>query len=202
MTRIALIAAALFVAAGTSRADTLPLVGVPSSYTPGQTFSFDVFAPGLVGLRDYTLQFTVSSGTAPNAPDLTVTPGPATTNYPFPDTSNFFSAQSTVSNETFVTIADATNLPEGVNTQLGVSDRLSTISISPGVNLSGPITITFTLNEFTTGRDVTFDLPAPIIINQNDGPIDPAPVPAPPGVVLLAIGGLCLAGRARFRRSA
>jgi hypothetical protein len=201
MTRIAFVAAALVFAAGSSRADVLPLVGVPSSYTPGQDFSFDVFAPGLVGLTDYSLQFTVTAGLAPNAPDLTVNAAPATAGYPFPDTSNFSSAQTTVSNETYVSIADATS-GAGVNTQLGVNDRLATISISPGVNLSGPITISFTLNEFTTARDVSFDLPAPIVIPQSDGPVDPQPVPAPPGAVLLGIGGLCLLGRARFRRSA
>lgn len=201
MTRIALVVASFVFADGSSRADVLPLVGVPSSYTAGQDFSFDVFAPGLVGLTDYTLQFTVTAGLAPNAPDLTVTPAPAGSGYPFPDTSGFSSAQSTSSNQIFVSVADST-ASAGVNTQLGLNDRLATIAVSPGVNLSGPITITFTLNEFTTARDVNFDLPAPIVIPQDDGTVNPQPVPAPPGAVLLGIGGLCLLGRARFRRSA
>jgi hypothetical protein len=198
MTRTLLAAAALLLAAGSSRADTLPLVGVPSTYTPGQNFSFDVFAPGLVGLTDYTLQFTVNAGLAPNAPELSVAPAAAGANYPFPTDANFYTDQNTVANEIFVTVADAT-AGSGINTVLGVNDRLATIAVSPGVNLSGPITITFTLNQFTTARDVSFDLPAPIVINQNTEP-PPASVPAPPAVVLAAIGALCLAGRARWRR--
>jgi hypothetical protein len=200
-------AVALFCAAGSSRADTLPLVGVPSGYFPGQAFSFDVYAPGLVGLTDYTLQFNVTAGVAPDLPDLTVSAAPAASNYPFPDTSNFSSSLSAAPgvNGPIVTIQDASS-GSGVDTVLGVNDRLATITISPGVNLSGPITITFTLNEFTTARDVGFDLPPPIVITPNEdpsGPTDPAaPVPAPPAVLLAGIGGLCFLARSRFRRAA
>lgn len=207
MIRTLLAAVALLCTAGSSRADTLPLVGVPSGYFPGQAFSFDVYAPGLVGLTDYTLQFNVTAGVAPDLPDLTVSAAPAASNYPFPDTSNFSTAQgsSPVVNGPIVIIQDASS-GSGVDTALGVNDRLATITISPGVNLSGPITITFTLNEFTTARDVGFDLPPPIIITPNEepsGPTDPAaPVPAPPAVLLAGIGGLCFLARSRFRRAA
>lgn len=200
MTRTLLVAAAMvFATGGISRADTLPLVGVPSGYNPGESFSFGVFAPGLVGLTDYTLQFSVSAGAPPTLPDLTVSAAPAATACPFPDISNFSSSQSTSPgvNSYFVTIQDGTS-GAGVDTVLGANDRLATITISPGVNLSGPIVITFTQNEFTTARDVSFDLPPPIIIPPNETPS--APVPAPPGAVLLGIGGLCFLARSRFRR--
>ena len=45
MLRTALVATILFASAGASRADTLPLLGLPSGYTPGTPISFDVFAP-------------------------------------------------------------------------------------------------------------------------------------------------------------
>jgi len=205
MIRTLLAAAALVCVAGPSHADTLPLVGVPSGYNPGQSFAFDVYAPGLVGLTDYTLQFSVTAGVAPVFPDLTVSAAPAATNYPFPDTSNFTTGQSSSPgvNGPIVLIQDATSGPAGVDTVLGVNDRLATITISPGVNLSGPITITFTLNELTTARDVGFDLPPPIIITPNENPTGPtAPVPAPPAAVLAGIGGLCFLARSRFRRTA
>lgn len=204
MLRNALVAAALFLAAGSARADTLPLIGVPGSYDPGVSFSFDIYAPGLVGLTDYTLQFSVTAGAAPNLPDLAVTAAPASTAYPFPDTTNFSASNSASPgvNSFFVTLSDASS-GSGVDTILNVSDHLATITISPGVNLSGPIVIEFTQNEFTTARDVSFDLPPPIIITPREDPTPPTePVPAPPALVLLGIGGLCLAARNRFRRSA
>ena len=63
MLRIAIAAVlVLAISVQVSRADTLPLVGVPSGYTPGVTFSFDISAPGLNGLTDYMLAFTVTAG--------------------------------------------------------------------------------------------------------------------------------------------
>ena len=69
--------------------------------------------------------------------------------------------------------------------------------VTPGVNLSGPITVQFTQNDFTTARDVGFELPGTATIDQL--PSTPA-VPAPPSLVLLALGGLCFAGRQFFAR--
>ena len=204
MLRSALVAAILFASAGSSRADTLPLIGVPSGYTPGVQFSFDVYAPGLSGLTDYTLQFTITAGSPPNLPDLTVdaTPPSNLALYPFPDTTNFNKSVDPVLgvNSYLVTITDATS-GSGANTLLGVNDHLATIAISPGVNLSGPIAVKFTLNEFTTSRDVGFDLPPEFVIRQNTGDPPPPAVPAPPAFVLLAIGGLCLVGRKRWLRA-
>jgi hypothetical protein len=196
MLRALVVFAALTTFAGATRADTLPLLGVPAGYTPGQAFSFDIYAPGLVGLTDYTLQFSVTAGSPPNLPDLTVQVDPAASAYPFPDTSNFATSQSVVAgvNSIFVTVSDATS-GSGVNTLSGVNDHLATVSISPGVNLSGPITISFMQNDFTTSRDVGFDLPPPIVIPELPSGPNPEPVPAPPGVVLAGVAGLCLAAR-------
>ena len=205
MLRIALVSAILFASVGSSRADTLPLLGVPSGYTPGVPVSFDVYAPGLSGLTDYTLQFTVSAGSPPNPPDLSVNATPPNNLglYPFPNTSNFNATVgiSPGSNSLSVTITDSTS-GLGVNTLLGVNDHLATIAISPGVNLSGPITVQFTLNEFTTSRDVGFDLPPAFVILQNVDVPPGSPVPAPPALVLLGIAGICLAGRNRWMRAA
>ena len=204
MIRTALIVSLVLVsAAGTSRADTLPLIGLPSGYTPGVPISFDVFAPGLSGLTDYTLQFTVTAGLPPNLPDLTVSAkAPAgLAGYPFPDASNFNATVTSVAgvNGFNVAITDATS-GAGVNTILGTNDRLATVTISPSVNLSGPITVQFTQNDFTTARDVGFDLPATVTIDQLPPAPVPDPVPAPPSLVLLALGGLCFVGRQFFTR--
>ena len=98
-----------------------------------------------------------------------------------------------------VTITDATS-GAGVNTILGSNDRLATVTISPGVNLSGPITVQFAQNDFTTARDVGFELPGTATLDQLPPAPVPDPVPAPPSLVLLALGGLCFAGRQFFAR--
>jgi hypothetical protein len=200
MLRTALTLAFLSISAGSSRADTLPLVGFPAGYTPGVSFSFDINAPGLTGLTDYTLQFTVAAGTGTTPPDVVVTANPPAglVGYPFPDTSNFFVESDPVSgtNSYNVTILDASS-GSGINTMAGVNDHLATVTISPGVNLSGPITIQFTENDFDTSRDVGFSLPPTITIAELTAS---SPVPAPPAAVLLGIGGFCLAVRNRWYR--
>ncbi len=200
MTRIALASITLACVVSSVRADTLPVVGVPASYTPGTDFSFNISAPGLNGLTDYTLSFGVTAGSPPNLPDLSVSAIASTTNYVFaPDSSNFTVTPTTQPgvNSYFLTISDATS-GAGVNTALGVNDNLATITISPGVNLSGPIVIEFTQNDFTTSRDVGFKLPPPIVIPEL--PSGPAAVPVPPALLLVAIGGLCFAVRNGWSR--
>jgi len=201
MTRTLFVSAVVFLAAAQSaRADVLPLVGVPTGYTPGVAFSFDINAPGLSGLTDYTLAFTVTAGSPPNLPDLTVTAAPPASGNPFPDATNFNLTTDTSPgvNSYFLTLTDASS-GSGVNTAAGVNDRLATVTISPGVNLSGPITIQFTQNDFSTSRDVGFDLPPTFTINQLPGG-GPEAVPGPPAWLLLGLGGLCVAGRNRWLR--
>lgn len=200
MMRTALAMLALVAAAGSSRADTLPLItDAPSGYTPGTPFTFNISAPGLTGLVDYQITMTVTAGTPPGLPDLVVTAASATTEYAFAQDGGNFNVTygSDAASGTYsVIMSDFTN-GLGVNTAPGDHDNLATVSISPGVNLSGPIVIGFTQNDFTTSRDVGFDLPAPLVIPE----LPPAPaVPAPPALVLVVIAGACLVARQRLRK--
>jgi hypothetical protein len=201
MIRTVFVSAIVLFAAESARAETLPLVGVPTGYTPGVAFTFDITAPGLTGLTDYTLAFTVTAGSPPNLPDLTVTIAPPASGSPFPDTSNFSPTIDTSPgvNSYFITLTDASS-GSGVNTSAGVNDNLATVTITPGVNLSGPITIQFTQNDFSTSRDVGFDLPPTFTINQLPGG-GPEAVPGPSAWLLLGLGGLCVAGRNRWLRT-
>lgn len=198
MLRACLSAAALLLGVASSRADTLPLIGIPAGYMPGTAISFDITAPGLNGLTDYTLAFTVAAGPTSGPPDLTISAAPPTSGYPFPDSTNFFTeADSLGGNRISFLIEDASS-GSAVNTTLGVSDRLAVVTLLPGAALTGPITVTFTDNEFDTSRDVGFDLPATFTIN----PLPPAAtVPAPPAWILLGLGALSLAARQRTTRS-
>jgi hypothetical protein len=196
-------AVALLVAAGLSRADTLPLIVAPTNFTPGTPFNFEVFAPGLSGLGDYSLAFAVTAGPPASPVDLTVSVSPPAglTGYPFPDASNFFVATDASGNTVTVTVDDASSgLP--VTTAAGVNDHLATVTIGPGVNLSGPITVTFSPDSsFGLGRDVTFDPPPAFTINPETAQ-PPTSVPAPAGWLLLGVGGIGVAAvRRRFGRT-
>ncbi|HXD85823.1 MAG TPA: hypothetical protein VN641_04975 [Urbifossiella sp.] len=189
----------LLAVARPSRADTLPLIGLPTGYTPGVAVTFDITAPGLNGLTDYTLAFTVMSGPTSAPPDLTISAAPPATGYPFPDASNFFTETDSLGQNQLSFIIQDASSASGVNTVLGLSDRLAVVTIAPGATLSGPITVTFTDNTFDASRDVSFPLPAAFVIAE----LPPTTaVPAPPAWLLLGVGGLCLAGRQRLRRAA
>lgn len=196
-------AVAVLVAAGTARADTLPTLSAPAEYTPGTPFNVEIYAAGLTGLTDYTLQFTVTAGTPPSEPDLTLTAGPPSglTAYPFPDGSNFHADVSPAVGQTIgVMLTDATT-GSAVNTVAGVNDHLATLTIAPGVGLTGPISITFTSADFSVAHDIG-NPPLPSLTINQASPPPPSSVPAPAGLVLLGVGGLGLAvGRRWFART-
>jgi hypothetical protein len=100
-----------------------------------------------------------------------------------------------------LTLSDSTASPVPT-TVSGVNDTIAQITVVPGAALTGPITIsvdpssTFNYNN-TAGPK--YDPPPPIVVQQAG---TSNPVPTPPGVVLLAIGGLLLGVRSGLRRSA
>ncbi|HEY2911659.1 MAG TPA: hypothetical protein VGI99_15510 [Gemmataceae bacterium] len=200
MPRAAILTAlAIMAFARPARADTLPLIGLPTGYTPGVAVTFDLTAPGLNGLTDYSLAFTVMSGPTTAPPDLTISAAPPATGYLFPDASNFFTETDSLGQNQLSFIIQDTSSVGGVSTVLGVNDRLAIVTLAPGATLSGPITVTFTDNTFDTSRDVSFPLPAAFVIAE----LPPTTaVPGPPAWLLLGLGGLCLAGRQRLRRAA
>jgi hypothetical protein len=191
--------------AAPARADTLPLVeGLPATYTPGESFTFTLRVPELPDLTSYRLELVFS--TTPTNPALvafpTVAPGAS---YVFPTSENFgfqFDAP-TGAQEVRLTLTDSI-VPDSVIATPGQNDALATITVSPGAGLTGPITLSI-------GENTRFDYNAELGAYEpptDIPPIRPAssgggnPVPAPPGVVLLVIGGLLLGARARFARRA
>lgn len=203
MKRFALAAAALVLfGVGSGRAETLPLLVIPTTYTPGVPVSFEIFAPGLNGLTSYQLDFTVTAGVPTDLPVSGVSASPPTglSGYPFPDTTQFALAGDVTGNVRTVTITDGTS-GAAVNTTAG-RDHLATVLITPRPGFTGPITVEFVNAEFDTSRDLTVDLPPAFTISPDTAP-PIATVPAPPGVVLLGLGGIgLLAGRRLFARAA
>jgi hypothetical protein len=188
------------------RADTLPIIeGVPGTYTPGQSFTFNVLVPQLPSFGSYNLRLVFD--TTVTDPALLTYPtvaAPAPTGrYVFPSNAGFsftFDSPLGVTNVS-LTLSDST-APPVLTTVPGVNDMIAQITVVPEAALTGPITIsvdpssTFIYDNVEGPR---YDPPPPIVVQQS-GPSNP--VPAPPGVVLLGIGGLLLGVRSGFRRSA
>jgi hypothetical protein len=215
MTRAVLaVMAAVGLTAGPARAETLPLVeGMPSTYTPGQPFSFTLRVPELLGLTAYNLQ--LKFGTEVTNPPLLVFATPAGPDrYVFGTTERLGFGLETDPNGTevrFSLIDPLDNLPPrepGVDVVAGANDTLGTITVSPGVGLTGPITISIgnTTNFNYLSESGPIDPPGPFVVQQADTgspPVGGNPVPAPPAALLFGIGAVALAARAKLtRRSA
>ena len=184
-----------------ARAETLPLIeNLPATYTPGETFTFQLRVPELVDFTGYSLQLVFSTDVL--NPNLFAFGTAATSNYPFPSSAGFQSTLSTIQdgNQVILTIADSTD--PGVTVTPGGNDMLATITVTPGADLTGPI-------RLSIGPDAVFfyntelnSYEAPTDIPPIEQGAPPAPVPAPAGVVLLGFGALLLGLRARLRAAA
>jgi hypothetical protein len=199
---------------GTARADTLPLASpLPATYTPGTSFSFTISVPQLQNFVGYTLNlvFTTSVTDPPLVAFPTVAP-PDT--YVFSTSANFsfqFNAQPN-SNSVGLTLTDSI-APGTTFTTPGVNDQIATITVVPGAAMTGPITISVGNGTAFNGdppEGVGYD-PLTNIGTVQGPPLDgggggggggTSPVPAPPGLVLLGVGGLLFSARARFGRRA
>ena len=206
MRRMAFAVVFVLCCAAPGRADTLPILeGVPAFYTPGQSFSFALRVPELPDLTDYRLELVFS--TEVTDPSLLAFPTVAPPgSYVFPTSANFgFQLDAPLGGqEVQLTLTDSI-LPDSVIATPGQNDQLATITVLPGANLTGTITLSigfgtqFNYNAEIGSYEPPVDIPP---IAQDPSPGGGNPVPAPPGVVLLGLGGLLLGLRGRFARRA
>jgi hypothetical protein len=207
MRRMAFAVVALVGFCAPAQAETVPLFeGLPATYTPGQQFTFTLRVPELPEFSSYSLELVFGTE-VPNPPLLAFPTVAPSDRYVFGSSDDFGFALGVApgSPEVRLTLADPfdpTTPPRpGVFVVAGENDTLATITVAPNAELRGPITLTIgNSTEFNYNTEQqTFDPPAPVVIEQ--GPLDGGnPVPAPPGVVLLGIGGLVFGLRARLRR--
>lgn len=184
--------------AGSSRADVIPLFSdVPATYVPGTSFTFLVTVPEVNGLSNYNVDLIFDA--AVNSPNLTVSAAPSPNEYVFPTSSGFSTSSFTGPgpNEVSVQFSDSI-LPNYVTTVTGVNDVLGVITVNPGSDLTGPITVSFDpstfVNYFSEGNDTPDNS---VTIDQGTAP--PAPVPTPAAWMSMAIGALVLLGRERVK---
>jgi hypothetical protein len=183
---------------GTSRADTLPLFSdVPATYIPGTPFSFSVIVPEVNGVSNFNVGLVFD--TAVTSPDITAVAIPSSTYvFPSPSWSSSNSFTGPGDNEISLQFSDSI-LPSFVSTVTGVNDTLGLVTVSPGSDLTGPITVSFNANTFVNYFTEGFDSPqGSVTIDQGVPP--PPTVPTPAAWLSMAIGTLILAGRERFKK--
>lgn len=199
-----------------ARAETLPLIeGMPTTYTPGQSFTFTVRVPEMLGLSGYRLELVFSAET-PNprilaAPSFTPSASDPST-YVFGTSDQAAFTLDTSGPDVRLVLTDSFAAPRDPPTDVtpGQNDFLATVTVTPlaAANglpaVTGPITISIGAGTsfLFSSESGPFDALEPFVVAEADTPPVGNPVPAPPGLLLLAIGGLALGARTRFARRA
>lgn len=200
MRRLAFAVVALAACSVPARADTLPLItDLPATYTPGEAFTFKVSVPTLFDFTNYTLQLVFT--TDPINPPLFASASAAASNYVYPSSAGFQSTLSTVldSNEVILTLSDSTT--PGVEVVPGTNDQIATVTVTPGLSLTGPIRLSIGVDSLFDYNKENGEVPLLTGIPPIEQSTPPGPVPAPAGAVLLGSGLLLLGLRARLRRA-
>jgi hypothetical protein len=181
-----------------------PIVGLPSSYIPGQAVSFEVRLPDITDLGSYNIDVVIESTIGTAGVDFFFDAGatmPASSNYIFPSAANFFDSvtvDSAPNHRITLTDFDFT----GVDVVTGVNDRVATVVFQTGPTFGGSLSV------FVDAPLLILDTPAiePTPVSgfsaiQADiaaaGPAVLMPVPEPTTALLLVLGATVGAWRAR-----
>ena len=201
MFRILSAAIVCFVAGNPVRADILPLITpIPTEYTPGVPITFTLTAPGLVDFTGFNVDLIVTTADPNSVPNLTLAaPQPDPAQYPFGATGTYQSSVTPGLQTNQLDLNVNGNAPpfQSVDTVAGVNDLLTTVTLTPGLGLTGSIIVEVNpqTDLFSTSGDVRYRYspPPPFEID-----LAPQPVPAPAGWLMLGMGGLILVlGRRR-----
>lgn len=195
---LSLTALATLSTATPSRADTLPLiVGLPTEYTPGTPFTFELRAPGLVDFSAFSLQLLFETQ-VDSTSTLTVSATRGVTpEYAFPLGS--FQANTTIENGGFLHRLAISDTGPLVNTTANVNDLLAVVTVSPSVGFSGPIQLSVDGGSlmFLVNTEVTPEIIPP----ENIPAINQAPptngVPTPAAWLSMTLGLAILGLRRR-----
>jgi hypothetical protein len=184
MHRLVLALAALVTAASTTpvRADPLPLiVGLPTEYTPGTPFTFELRAPGVVDFTAYSMELIFQTQVdSTSLLTVSATRG-VTPEYSFPLGS--FQANTTIAPGGLTQNLLISDTGPAVNTTANVNDLLAIVTVSPSAGFTGsiqlsinPDTLVFLINN-EGGPDISPPTNIPII-NQAPTPVNGVPTPA------------------------
>ena len=190
--------AALAAWAAPAPAETLPLFADrPAEYVPGgDPVSFTLQVPALSQFTGFHVEVLFQTEGDPPALTAGATRPPDSA-YPFGSGGSFTASLGNPDNNTVRLIIDGS----GAAANTGGGEPLATITLFPGAGLTGDVKVsvdpaTLRFAYFSEGGPDQPD--DPFFIAQ--GSPQPAPVPAPAGWLLLAIGGLALLRRSRTQK--
>jgi hypothetical protein len=132
-----------------------PIVGLPPAYQPGGPVAFEVQLPAITDLGSYNIDLVVEGSVGIAGTDFFFdvgATGPASTNYVFPSTANFFDAENIDSpTQHRITLSDFDFV--GVNVVPGTNDRVATVWLQTLASYTG------SLNIFVDASNVILDTP-------------------------------------------
>ena len=156
---------------------------MPATYTPGTPFSFDVRVPLLTDFTAFSAQLVFATDLVD--PPLFVSAAAPTAGpggrYVFPSNTNFQSSsfRSDMLSEVSLYISGST--ATGVLAAPDGNDTLARVTVQPGAELTGPITISLGSDTlFMRNMETSYSDTDAVTVDRSDtGPVtNPAPAPA------------------------
>lgn len=188
----------------------ISLEGLTGAYSPGGVTTFEVVVPELANLGAYNIDLTLSSTEGTAGVDFffnLAATKPATSQYVFPSTFNFFDAVNLDSPSTQrLTLSDFDFT--GVDVVAGVNDRIATVWIGTLAGFTGDLDLAFDVTGlFLDTPDTT---PTPVagfaqISADTDaqGVVTLSLIPEPSSALTMTLGAmLVLAGCRRHSKCA
>ncbi len=200
MNRFALAALAAL-AACSARAEFVTLAA-PATYTPGTPFTVNVGLTPVSNLGLYNVEVVFRAAGASGS-WLTIDPPAAVASgYVFPSADNFLGNSLAGGGEYRLTLSDFTLDPTGPDVTAGVNDRIAVVTLRPAPTLTTPIEVSIDRTSLfvddAAGNSLLGDGPLPVAV-VSPVSTEPAPVPAPAGIVLMGIAALVFAVRRHVR---
>jgi len=202
----------LLAALGAARgAPVLELSGIPSTFVPGESVTFDVLLADATDLASYNVVLTLDLTAGMVGTDAYfVAPTAPVSRYVFgADTAYFAATVLTVGATQFLTLSDfhdpdGDGTLEGVNTVAGANDRIATVTIATQAGLCGDLRLSFDASALELD---TPSLGAPVPIDgfaalqsslAAQGPVGVTAIPEPATLSLAVLAFIAaVAGRCR-----
>lgn len=170
--------------------------GLPSSFTPGQSFSFEVSLPPVANLGAYNIDLLLTGSSGAAGTDFSFNlagTDVASSGYVFPSAANYFDSvnvDSPLVQRLSLTDFDLT----GVSVVDGVNDRIATVFVDTVGGFDGSLTIALDFGGLILDTPDTTPTPVAefsqtVADTQAAGDFGIAPIPEPTAIILFTLGG-------------
>jgi hypothetical protein len=181
-----------------SAAPTLSFAGLPSSLTPGTSFSLVVDLTGASALASYNIELTLSGLGAPGTDYFFSSAVKPLSHYVFtPDDNHFLSAILSPSQKNRAVLSDFLDTGD-ISTIAGVNDQVAFVTITTSPTFTGPLNIGLATDSLELLDSQLDPIAGADTIANNPPTAQLSNVPEPGAISLLGIA-LMLSRRIRRR---